>query len=241
MLVIAGIVTALIGDYLDSGVIFAVVVINALIGWIQEGRAQQALESVRALLVATATVIRDGHREVIDAAEIVPGDLVVLSAGDRVPADIELQRSHALRIEESVLTGESVPVDKSAEADAQAYAGTLVVSGSGTGWVSATGEHTRMGHIGSLISDTDSLETPLTKMLDRFSWQISAVIVAVGVMAWGFSVFLRDYPDRGVPGRHRLGSRSDPRGIAGDHQHRSCDRHSSDGSTACDRASTSGC
>lgn len=194
VLVIAGIVTALIGDYLDSGVIFAVVVINALIGWIQEGRAQQALESVRALLVATSTVIRDGHREVIDAAEIVPGDLVVLSAGDRVPADIELQRSHALRIEESVLTGESVPVDKSAEADAQAYAGTLVVSGSGTGLVSATGEDTRMGHIGSLISETDSLETPLTKMLDRFSWQISAVIVAVGAAAWGFAVFLREYP-----------------------------------------------
>ena len=106
VLVIAGVATAAIGDYIDSGVILAVVVINTLIGWIQEGRAQQALESVRQMLVTSATVIRDGHREVIDAAEVVPGDLVVVEAGDRVPADLILRRSHALRVEESVLTGE---------------------------------------------------------------------------------------------------------------------------------------
>lgn len=194
VLIIAGVVTVSIANYLDSGVIFAVVIINALIGWIQEGRAQQALDAVRALLVATATVIRDGHREVIDAADIVPGDLVVLAAGDRVPADIELQRAHALRIEESVLTGESVPVNKSVDGDAQAFAGTLVVSGSGSGAVCATGASTRMGQIGSLIQESESLETPLTKLLGRFSWQISAVIIAVGAVAWGFAVYIREYP-----------------------------------------------
>lgn len=194
VLLVAGVVTAAIGDYLDSGVIFAVVVINALIGWTQEGRAQRALDSVRALLVATATVIRNGHREVIDAADIVPGDLVVLAAGDRVPADIELHRCHAMRIEESILTGESVPVEKDVDRDPHTYGGTVVVSGSGMGQVIATGERTRMGQIGKLMEEADSLKTPLTKLLSKFSWQISAAIIAVGSLAWVFAVALRGYP-----------------------------------------------
>ena len=142
VLLIAGVVTALVGDYIDSVVIFAVVVINALIGWIQEGRAQRALESVSALLVTEATVIRDGRRQVIDASEIVRGDAIVIEAGDRIAADGVLHRAHALRVEESILTGESVPVEKSAEGDREVCAGTLVVSGHAIAEVTAIGSAT---------------------------------------------------------------------------------------------------
>lgn len=191
ILVIAGIVTAALGDWIDSGVILAVVVINTVIGWVQEDRAQRALESVRELLVTTATVIRDGHHEIVEAREVVPGDLVVLEAGDRVPADLALRRSHALRLEESILTGESIPVEKSRDGDAQVYAGTLVVSGSATGEVTATGRQARMGRIGTMVEEADSLTTPLTRRLDRFAWQITAVIVAIGALAWIFAVLVQ--------------------------------------------------
>lgn len=191
ILIMAGIVTAALGDWVDSSVILAVVVINTVIGWVQENRAQRALESVRELLVTSATVIRDGHHEIVDAREVVPGDLVVLEAGDRVPADLALRRSHALRLEESILTGESMPVEKSREGDAQVYAGTTVVSGIATGEVTATGRQARMGRIGTMVEDADSLTTPLTRRLDRFSWQITVVIVAIGAGAWIFAVVVQ--------------------------------------------------
>ena len=193
VLLVAGVVTAIVGDYVDSVVIFAVVVINALIGWIQEGRAQRALEAVSALLVTEATVIRDGRRQVIDAEEIVRGDSIVIEAGDRIAADGILHRAHALRVEESILTGESVPVEKSAEGDREVFAGTLVVSGHAIAEVTAIGAATRMGRIGGLIDEADSIETPLTRRLDRFAWQITIVILVTGALAWVLAVFVRNF------------------------------------------------
>ena len=108
----AALITALLGHWVDTGVLLAAVVINALIGFIQEGKAENALDAIRAMLSPRATVIRDGRRMEIDAAELVPGDLVLLASGDRVPADLRLLQCKELRVEEAALTGESLPVEK---------------------------------------------------------------------------------------------------------------------------------
>jgi magnesium-transporting ATPase (P-type) len=205
VLIVASAVTTVVGDYVDASIIAAVVVINAAIGFAQEGRALKALDAVSALLVTGATVIREGHRQVIDAQEVVPGDLVVIDSGDRVPADLEILRSHSLKIEESVLTGESVAVDKSAADDpsrgidqatsdvSRAWAGTLVVAGHAIGGVTATGNNTRMGQIGRLLDRGDAMQTPLTRRLDRFSWQITMIVLGFAVLAFGFAVLARGY------------------------------------------------
>ncbi|MFW7414163.1 cation-translocating P-type ATPase [Demequina sp. SO4-18] len=203
VLIVAGVVTLLLQHYLDSAVIFGVVVINAIIGFIQEGKAENALEAVRAMLASHATVLRDGRRQQIEAAEVVPGDVVLLESGDRVPADLRLLRVHNLRIEESALTGESVPVEKSVDAATEgasvgdrtciAYSGTLVVYGQARGVVVATGAGTEMGQIGALVSEAASLATPLTKRLDQFARQITAFILLVGVVAFLYARFAGGY------------------------------------------------
>jgi magnesium-transporting ATPase (P-type) len=200
VLIVAGTVTALLQHYLDSAVIFGVVLINAVIGFVQEGKAENALEAVRAMLASRATVLRSGRRHQVESAELVPGDLVLLESGDRVPADLRLLRVHNLRVEESALTGESVPVEKSIEATAEdasigdrtclAYSGTLVVYGQARGVVVATGADTEVGRIGALVSDTSSLATPLTKRLDQFARQITGFILIVGALAFAYARFL---------------------------------------------------
>ena len=197
VLVIAGVIIGLLGDTVDASVIAGVVLINALIGYVQEGKAEQALEAVRSLLAARALVIREGARHPIDAGELVPGDVVWIESGDKVPADVRLLRVHRLRITEAALTGESVPVDKDvapnpAEASigdrtAMAYTGTLVASGQALGVVVATGAHTEIGRIGALVSDVTTLATPLTRRLDGFARQITWAIVGVSglTLAWG--------------------------------------------------------
>jgi magnesium-transporting ATPase (P-type) len=157
VLLAAAVVTALLGHWVDSGVILGVVVINAFIGFIQEGKAEAALEAIRGMLSPHAQVLRDGHRREIDAAGLVPGDIVFLVSGDRVPADLRLVDVKSLRIEEAALTGESVAVEKQVElvdADASlgdrasmAWSGTLVAYGQGTGVVTATGGDTEIGRI----------------------------------------------------------------------------------------------
>jgi magnesium-transporting ATPase (P-type) len=194
VLIVAGTVTALLQDYLDSAVIFAVVVINGVIGFVQEGKAESALEAVRAMLASRATVVRDGQRHEVESTELVPGDMVLLEAGDRVPADTRLVRAHNLRIEESALTGESVPVEKSVaevaddatvdERTCLAHSGTLVVYGQGRGVVVATGTRTEVGRIGTLVGEAPSLSTPLTKRLDQFARQVTMFILLVGVAAF---------------------------------------------------------
>ena len=197
VLIVAGTVTALLEHYIDAAVIFGVVVINAIIGFVQEGKAESALDAVRAMLASYATVLRDGKRQQVDSADLVPGDVVLLESGDRVPADLRLSRVHNLRVEESALTGESVPVGKTVEAVAEdaglgdrtclAYSGTLVVYGQGRGVVVATGADTEVGQIGTLVSETASLATPLTKRLDQFARHITAFILLVGALTFAYA------------------------------------------------------
>lgn len=202
LLLVAGVATALLQEWLDSGVIFGVVVIIAVIGFIQEGKAERALESVRGMLSRKAVVRRAGQRREISAEKLVPGDIVLLNAGDRVPADLRLLKSKSLEIQEAALTGESAAVEKHSEpveADAElgdrasmAYSGTVVTSGQGTGVVVAIGEATEIGRISGMLSEVEKLKTPLTKRLDHFAKQLSVVIVVialitfgVGTMVWG--------------------------------------------------------
>ena len=142
-------VTAALGHGIDTGVILAVVLVNAVIGFIQEGRAEQAMEAIRGMLAPRSAVLRDGRRTSVDAADLVPGDIVLVEPGDRVPADLRLIEARGLSAEEAILTGESVPVDKrTAPVDAEAalgdrssmlFSGTLVAAGTGRGVVVATG------------------------------------------------------------------------------------------------------
>ena len=204
LLLVAGAVSLLLDHGLDAAVIFAVVLVNAAIGFIQEGRAESALEAVRQMLPARAVVVRNGERRLVDAEALVPGDVVVLEAGSRIPADIRLLLANSLRVDESALTGESVPVGKSVAAlDATtsladrrciAYSGTQVTNGSGKGVVVATGSATELGEIGTLVGDTTSLATPLTRRMDRLARQISVFIVALAAAVFGFAVVIHQLP-----------------------------------------------
>lgn len=200
VLLASGLATLLLGSHVDAGVILGVVLANALIGHIQEGKAEQALAAVRGMLAARATVQRGGERHQVDAGELVPGDIVWLEPGDRVPADLRLLQTRQLRTMEAALTGESAAVDKDTAVAAagaalgdrsgMAFSGTLVASGTGCGLVVATGGGTEIGHIGRLVSGVQTLATPLTRRLDRFARQITAAILGVSLltMAWGHFV-----------------------------------------------------
>ncbi len=204
VLLAAGAMTLALGGWVDAWVIFGVVLINALIGHIQEGRAEQALEAVRGLLAAHATVLRDGERHQIDAAALVPGDVVLLEPGDKVPADLRLLRVKNLRVIESALTGESIPVDKDSTAVAadagiadrrsMCYSGTLVACGQAHGVVVATGVQTEIGRIGALVGEVQTLATPLTRRLDRFARQITALILLVALVTLLYGHFVAEMP-----------------------------------------------
>jgi magnesium-transporting ATPase (P-type) len=204
LLLVAGVITALLGEWLDSSVIFGVVVIIAVIGFIQEGRAERALEAVRRMLAPRATVRRDGRRREIAAEELVPGDIVLLDAGDLVPADVRLQRTRNLQVQEAALTGESTAVEKSPEAvtleselgdrTSMSYTGTLVTAGQGTGVVVATGDATEIGRISSMLAEVQSLKTPLMRRLDAFTKTLSIAIIALAVFTFAIGVIVWAMP-----------------------------------------------
>jgi len=204
VLLAAGIVTFGLKDYLDAGVIAAVVLINALIGFIQEGKAEKALDAVRAMLANRAMVIRDGERQEIDASQMVPGDMVLLESGVKVPADLRLLHVKNLRINEAALTGESVPVEKNAAPVAEAaaigdrtgmaYAGTVASFGQAQGVVVGTGRETEIGRISTLVGDVPSLDTPLTRRLAQFASQITVFILGAGLITFAFGYWVRDMP-----------------------------------------------
>jgi magnesium-transporting ATPase (P-type) len=203
-LLAAALVTFLLDDFVDAAVILGVVVINALIGFIQEGKAERALEAVHAMLASHAMVLRDGERHEIDAGDLVPGDMVLLESGSRVPADLRLLSVKNLRIDEAALTGESVPTDKDPAVVAanaplgdrlcMAYAGTVVGVGQGSGVVVATAAQTEMGRIGSMVGGVPTLVTPLTRRLDQFARQITAVIVVVSAITFLYGYYVREMP-----------------------------------------------
>lgn len=193
MLIAAGI-TAFLGHWLDTGVLLAAVVVNALIGFVQEGKAESALDAIRAMLSAHAVVMRDGQRQELDATCLVPGDIVLLASGDRVPADLRLLQVKELRCDESALTGESVPVAKhigvvdatAALGDRKnmAYAGTLVSYGQATGLVVATARETEIGRIDRMLADVGRASTPLLMQIDQLGRRLAMVIVLLGLLTF---------------------------------------------------------
>lgn len=203
ILILAGIGTALLGHWLDSAVIFGVVVINAVIGFIQEGKAEKALDAIRGMLSPRAMVVRDGERRTIDAAEVVPGDVVILEAGDRVPADVRILQARNLRVDEAVLTGESVPVEKSEQPvgeDAElgdrssaAFSGTLVAYGRGQALVVSTGDETEIGRVSTMLSSVEGITTPLIRQVEQFGRWLSAAIVVLAVFTFVVGFVVRDY------------------------------------------------
>jgi magnesium-transporting ATPase (P-type) len=196
-------VTALLGHWVDTGVIVGVVVINAIVGFIQEGKAEQALAAIRRMLSLRSLVLRDGRPITVPAEEIVPGDVVQVQSGDRVPADLRLVRVKNLRIDEASLTGESMPVEKAIEpvaADSalgdrrcMAYSGTFVNYGQGTGVVVATGDATELGRISELLAGVERIETPLLRKLAVFGRWLSVVIVALAAITFALGTLLRGY------------------------------------------------
>ncbi|HMO47552.1 MAG TPA: cation-transporting P-type ATPase [Rubrivivax sp.] len=200
----AAAITAMLGHWIDTGVLLAAVVVNAIIGFIQEGKAESALDAIRAMLSPHALVLRAGRREEIDAAQLVPGDLVLLASGDRVPADLRLLQVKELRVDESALTGESVPADKdggAVAADAplgdrsgMAYAGTLVAYGQAMGLVVATAAATEIGRIDTMLADVATSTTPLLRQIDRFGRLLAAAILGLCALTFAFGVGLRGQP-----------------------------------------------
>lgn len=199
----SAVVTGWLGHAADTAVILGVVVVNAIIGILQEGKAEASLDAIRRMITPRASVLRDGNRVVLQAEDLVPGDILILEAGDRVTADVRLTKARNLRIDEAILTGESVPVakdiatlaDTAALADRKpmAYSGTLVTAGQGMGVVVATGAQTELGRISALLSDVAQLETPLIRQLNAFATHLTWAILALSAVTLAFAVLVRDY------------------------------------------------
>ncbi|MFP4076135.1 MAG: HAD-IC family P-type ATPase [Halochromatium sp.] len=189
ILLAAAVATAFMGHWIDTWVILGVVLINAIVGFVQEGRAEEALAGIRKMLSPSALARRDGAWSEIDATQLVPGDVVRLRAGDLIPADLRLLEAANLRVEESALTGESVPASKrvapvSDDASigdrfSMGYSGTLVAAGSGLGVVTATGPHTEIGRINRMIAEVETLVTPLIRQMGVFGRVLSVVILGL--------------------------------------------------------------
>ncbi|WP_070989834.1 cation-translocating P-type ATPase [Halofilum ochraceum] len=204
VLLVAGAVTALLEKWVDTGAILGIVVINAIIGVFQEGRAEHALAAIRNMLTPTATVRRDGRRTTIDAASLVPGDIVILGPGDKVPADLRLTRVRELRIDESPLTGESEPVDKITDPVAPdaalgdrrnlAFSGSLVSSGDGEGVVCATGSRTELGAMTTMLAGVEHVATPLTRQMRRFGKRLTVAIIGIAAAVFLMATVVRAWP-----------------------------------------------
>jgi len=193
VLVGATLISALLGEYLDAVTIIAIIVINGILGFVQEFRAERSLRALKALSAPSASVVRDGQVISVAASELVPGDLVLLEPGDRVPADIRLLETNSLYAEESALTGESVPVGKTALPIRESelplgdqrnlgFMGTMVTRGTAKGIVVRTGMQTEMGTIADLIQQTEAMETPLQHRLEQLGKILIIVAVALTVM-----------------------------------------------------------
>ncbi len=194
VLVAAGSLTLALGNHVDAGVIFGVVVLNAIAGFVQEAKAEAALEALRSLVRTEARVRRDGDLRTVPSTELVPGDVVLVEAGDKVPADLRLVAVGDVQVDESLLTGESMPVSKAEvvlpmatpvnDRSNMLYSSTLVTKGRGTGVVVATGAETEVGEIHRLVGSADELATPLTRKLARFSTILTAVILGLAALTF---------------------------------------------------------
>lgn len=197
----AGFIKLMLNLWIDGAIILSVVILNGLLGFMQEGKAEKALDSIRNMLSADARTVRGGETRVIAAAELVPGDVVLLESGDKVPADLRLTEVKNLRTEEAALTGESVPTDKNTASSSakatvgdrtcMAFSGTLVVSGRATGIVVATGSETELGRINQLLASVSPLETPLLRQIKKFGYAITTVIAVVGVLLFAYGTWVK--------------------------------------------------
>lgn len=188
-----------LGGWVDAGVILGVVILNAIIGFFQESKALNALAALSSALVTESVVLRAGEKQRLEARELVPGDIVLLQYGDKVPADLRLLRSRELQIDESTLTGESVPVSKAvtileqdtllADRTNMLYSSTLVTYGTGLGVVIATGDHTEIGGISQSISSAQILATPLTRKIAKFSHILLYVILGLATLTFLFGLW----------------------------------------------------
>lgn len=204
ILLVAVGVTAFLGEWVDSSVIFGVVIINAIVGFLQEAKAEKAIEALAKMVATETTVRRDGKKLRVHSEQLVPGDVVLLQSGDRVPADLRLFHVRNLHVDESALTGESLPVAKHADPLALdtilaerknlAYAGTLITSGQAEAVVWAIGDQTETGRISHLISSAVELSTPLTKKIAQFSKLVLWVILALAAATFALGVARGEKP-----------------------------------------------
>jgi len=204
VLVAAALLTALLGHYVDTFVILAVVLVNATIGFVQEGKAESALAAIRDMLAPRATVLRGGRRVDIGSDEVVPGDIVFLEAGSRIPADLRLLEVRSLRVEEAALTGESVPVEKQSapvghdaalgDRRSMAFAGTMARAGQARGVVVGTAGETELGRISGMIADVAAVETPLLRQMAIFARWLTLVILGLGALILVIGLSLGAYP-----------------------------------------------
>jgi cation-transporting ATPase F len=198
VLLVSALAAALIGEQVDAAVIVTVLVVNALVGFVQESRAEGALAALAAMTETTSTVVRDGARLPVPSRAVVPGDLVVLEPGDKVPADLRLVDAHELRVDESALTGESAPATKATDAlpagtvladrGNMAFSSTLVTSGSGVGVVATTGARTEIGLIHGLMGRTTAPQTPLTRKIARFSRVVTVAVLVLGAATFAIGI-----------------------------------------------------
>src|SRR5271154_6702948 len=203
VLLASALIAFLLGHGVDAVVILGVVVINATIGFIQEGRAEKALDAIRGMLTRETSVMRDGRRLTVPVESLVVGDVVLTEAGDRIPADLRLLRATSLKIEEAVLTGEAAASDKSIDPVApdaalgdrasMAYSGTMVASGQGAGLVVATGAATELGRISAMVGSVETLTTPLLRQMNVFARRLTIVILALAACVCIFAFMARGY------------------------------------------------
>jgi magnesium-transporting ATPase (P-type) len=203
VLIAASAVTAMLGHWVDASVILGVVLLNAVIGFVQEGKAENALRAIRQMLSPNAMVLRDDRQMTIQAEDLVPGDIVLLQSGDKVPADLRLFRVKGLQIQESILTGESMAVEKITDPVAQeavigdrlcmAFSGTLVTHGQGSGIVVATSAQTQIGRISTLVSEVESVTTPLLRQMAQFGRWLTLAILGIAIITFAFGLLVRDY------------------------------------------------
>lgn len=199
----SAIITASLGHVVDTLVILAVVVANAAIGFIQEGKAEKAMDAIRSMLALRASVLRDGVRQTVDGDNLVGGDIVMLEPGDKVPADLRLLQAQGLQIQEAILTGESVPVEKGTQAAAadaalgdrrcMAFSGTLVTSGMGRGVVVGTGAQTEIGQISGMLSKVEILTTPLVRQMSVFAKWLTILILLLAAVLLVFGYFVAHF------------------------------------------------
>ena len=203
VLLISAVITAAMSHWVDSLVIFGVVIINAIVGFIQEGKAEKALDAIRKMLTFNSSVNRDGKRFSVAAEEIVPGDIVLIEPGDKIPADLRWINLKDLRVDESLLTGESVPVEKSTNSFAEdtvvadrgcmGYAGTFATSGRGIGVIVETGANTEVGKISQMVGAVQILQTPLLKKISQFGKQLTFAILLISAAVFLFGILVRNY------------------------------------------------